>query len=214
MKPYNWQCPFCHRFSVVTDANRVTAQTTLDKGQRGGFRIIDQEFIICSNPDCQQFSFKVNLYRSATGRIECSKENLEHTWNLLPYPDEKFFPDCIPKPQLADYQEAVRLKPISRRASAALALHCLDQLFLKRIRSKKKLKKGKPFQNVREPFLKRVLDEATTVEGIGLLLEKGINLDHEIRLDQVEKLIWLIEVLFKEFYIIEYEKNRQFQPKK
>ncbi|TCL65307.1 hypothetical protein EDC14_101755 [Hydrogenispora ethanolica] len=214
MNPFKWHCPYCNCFGVVTETNFYQTQTTLDKGQDGPPRIITMEFVICPNPECRRFTFKVTMYLSK-GRNEGEPENREFQWTLLPLSGCEQYFEGVPALILADYQEAVRILTLSPRSAALLARKCLQNILADFFKIAKPL--GKAFPIVLKSRLDPVIAAGITArfqkEGRRLeeFIKQGLSLASAVKPEEVRELIWLVEILLRETYVSKYEKLKQVQ---
>jgi hypothetical protein len=214
--PFNWECPYCNRFCVVTDANFFTSRTTLDKGQEGPVRIIRLDFIVCANPDCRRFTFQVVMVRPA-GRSETMQEEPEQAWTLLPPPGSGRKLDGVPAAILTDFQEAVRIVALSPRCASVLARQCFQKAIMDFYKPPKL-----PMEKIPELLKARL--HPYTWEAIANLLQanpelnqwvkKGVTTAAEVSLENAEAVIRLTELFLKETYVSKFEKARQLRPNK
>lgn len=213
MTPFKWHCPYCNCFCVVSEANFIQTQTTLDKGQEGPARIITLEFIICPNPDCRRFTFKVAMYLTK-GKSEVSAENCEHQWTLLPLSGCEQYFEGVPAPILRDYQEATRILGLSPRSAALLARRCLQQIiqdFFKVV----KPQLDKAFDIVCKTRLDPVISTGIAARlgkesgRVSDFIKQGLSLGIEVKAEEARDLLWLVEILLRETYVAKNEKLKQ-----
>lgn len=210
MNDFNWTCPHCER-AVTISAGRVTiAQHSLVIKNAVGRRTLRSEFIVCPNPDCQQFTLKTGLYKSADQHPYMDRllEKVEE-WRLVPNSKAKVFPAYIPQAILADYKEACFIQDLSPKASATLARRCLQGV----IRDYWGVKPGRLLDEIDEikprvdPVTWDAIDAVRKLGNIGAHMEKDINVIIDVEPEEAELLIGLIETLLREWYVAREERR-------
>ncbi len=213
MKPYPWTCPFCDRGVTIADNDHRESSFTMAIDTPHGHRKLEAVFVVCPNPDCRQIALKAELYRgrqtmvSGTRTWEGSK--LIHSWSLVPPSQAKVFPDYVPQPVRDDYQEACLIRDLSPKASATLSRRCLQGM----IRDFWKVAKPKLSQEIEaindkvDPLTWQAIDGVRSIGNIGAHMEKDINLIIDVEPEEASKLIWLIELLIKDWYIHRHERE-------
>jgi Domain of unknown function (DUF4145) len=210
--PYEWTCPFCDKNSIVTEANSHDGTVWFTKENSHGDRMISLQFIVCPNPKCREFTLSATMYEYTRTRAAGSSitrgKRLEY-WPLIPASNAKTFPSYIPKPILDDYLEACLIRDLSPKASATLSRRCLQGM----IRDFWGISKGRLIDEIME--LKNRVDSLTwsaidavrNVGNIGAHMEKDINVIVDVDPEEAAKLIGLIEVLLRDWYILRYERQ-------
>jgi Domain of unknown function (DUF4145) len=208
---YEWTCPFCDKGSIVTEANYYEDKTWFSLANAHGSRMFLLQFIVCPNPQCRQFTFSLSMseYSSRTGRTIVGKQL--DTWPLIPPSKAKPFPSYVPKPILDDYGEACLIRDLSPKASATLSRRCLQGL----IRDFWKIRKDRLIDEIKElekhidPLTWKAIDAVRKVGNIGAHMEKDINVIVDVDPEEAAKLLGLIELLIRDWYIAREErKNR------
>jgi Domain of unknown function (DUF4145) len=212
---FPWTCPFCNRPTTITPSNFKSdgGWFTIENAQ--GERRIDFQFIVCPNPICKESTLTIFLYAAE----EDSKGNYRrkmpplNTWRLIPPSDAKVFPSYIPKPILDDYREACLIKDSSPRASATLARRCLQGM----IRDYWDIRKSRLFDEISaikdkvDPLTWQAIDAVRSIGNIGAHMEKDINLIIDVDPAEAAQLIWLIERLLYDWYIIRHEREESLK---
>lgn len=117
------------------------------------------------------------------------------------------FPDYIPQQIREDYEEAYAILHLSPKASATLSRRCLQGM----IRDFFKVPNSTLFKEIDDisdkvsPTIRNVLDSVRKIGNIGAHMEKDVNLILEISDGESEKLLKLIELLIKNWYIEEHD---------
>jgi hypothetical protein len=130
-------------------------------------------------------------------------------YNLVPPSGAKIFPAYVPSQIREDYLEACLIRDLSPKASATLARRCLQGM----IRDFWKIQKARLVDEVNElqgkvdPDVWQAIDALRKVGNIGAHMEKDINVIVDVDEGEAGKLIGLIELLLKEWYVA--RENRQ-----
>ena len=134
-------------------------------------------------------------------------------WQLIPDSKVKSFPDYIPQPIRTDYEEVYLIKDLSPKASATLSRRCLQGMI-------------RDFWGISKRTLNDEIDalegkiDSSTLQAIHALREignigahrkkeKGTKEILDVAPGEAEALLGLIEILFKEWYIAKYEREKQ-----
>ena len=222
MSSFNWTCPYCNRAQAVT-IEQHSKQTFAISNSESEFGPISCviESIRCANEECKKLQLWFSLHQSRVQK-HTNRQYLGdkiRNWNLLPESFAKPQPGYIPQQLVEDYKEACRIRDLSPKASATLARRCIQGM----IRDFCDIKGDSLFQEI-NALRKKVLDgegirhvQADTVEAIdyvrrigkfGAHMEKDVNLIIDVEPFEAQKLIGLIELLFREWYV-QRETRRQ-----
>ena len=140
-------------------------------------------------------------------RINAS--NLIKHWRLIPPSEAKSFPECVPQPIREDYQEACLIRDFSPKASATLARRCLQGM----IRDFWGIRKARLIHEIEElrdrisPLTWKAIDAVRSVGNIGARFEKDIDLIVDVEPAEAGKVIWSIELLIRDWYIVRDERE-------
>lgn len=189
---------------------RIIAGSLAIKTARG-YRKLRATFIVCPNPECREFSLDLVLFDlDYQGGME-KKGEVTNQWRLIPSSMAKPFPLYIPKQILQDYEEACRIVDASPKASATLSRRCLQGMI-------------RDFWKITKPNLKQEIDELSgrieeetwkaidairTIGNIGAHMEKDVNIIVDVEPGEAEKLIWLIELLLRDWYVRKHEREER-----
>jgi Domain of unknown function (DUF4145) len=161
-------------------------------------------FYICPNSNCKKYSLFLSLSKLESNGIGGWHEGGQiQFWQLIPNSKAQAFPDYVPKPILADYNEACLIKDLSPKASATLSRRCLQGI----IRDFWKVKPGKlvneiaEIENKIDPTTWQAIEAVRTVGNIGAHMEKDIDLIVDVEPQEAELLIGLIEILIHDWYV-------------
>jgi hypothetical protein len=211
MPGFAWSCPFCARDTTIVDSNVEVGETYLTIKNADGPRCCVTTFIVCPNPACRRFTFTVELgtakFKQMAGEWE--QEEALRSWRLIPQSDAKVFPEYIPEAIRTDYLEANSIKELSPKAAATLARRCLQGMI-------------RDFWGVKKKNLKAAIDaikgkvdadiwgaiEAVRKVGIiGAHMENDVNLIIDVERNEASRLIALIELLLRQWYIARHERK-------
>ena len=226
MSAFNWTCPFCNRAQAVTREQRYSSEISLPHSQSVyGETIFEIKSIRCANNECKEIQLIVELYKAITKPFKNNnsiKGDLIQFWCLLPESLAKPQPDYIPEQIVKDYTEACKIRDLSPKASATLARRCIQGIIRDfcEIRGKnlyseieeldKKVKEGKAPKHVLEDTVD-ALHSVRRIGNIAAHMEKDVNLIINVKPEEAQKLIWLIELLFREWYVYRHVRAQSLQ---
>lgn len=211
MRNFSWTCPICGRPVTITEEDVTSTSTLLRKDNVEGNQLAKSTFIVCPNPECKKFTFQITLGKADFGgdRSEWYQKEPLRAWQLIPQSKGKSFPDYIPKQILEDYNEACLIKDLSPKASATLARRCLQGMIrdywkVKGISLKDEIERIK---DKVESLTWDAIQAVRSVGNIGAHMEKDVDLIVDIEPNEVERLIELIEILLKDWYIARHDRE-------
>jgi hypothetical protein len=218
---FEWRCPFCDRDTIINpdySAARGSLQLTIPNSE--GMRGAVVTFVVCPNRECRRFTLDVGLnelkarmavqYDGRQGkqvpiRVGWDIGDLMRKWTLVPPSRARVFPPYIPPAIREDYEEACSVCNASPKAAATLARRALQGMI--RDFWDVKLKSGKLSDEIDELKGKvdsEVWDAMQAVRKVGNMgahMEQDVNLIIAVEPQEAERLIALIELLMKEWYI-------------
>ncbi len=208
---HEWECPFCNRASIVTGDNYFSEQIWFHTPNVHGSRMLNAEFTVCPNKQCREFTLLISMFEVSKSGGRTFQGNLVKSWPLIPPSTAKTFPSYIPKPILDDYVEACLIRDLSPKASATLSRRCLQGL----IRDFWKIRKDRLIDEIKEleehidPLTWRAIDAVRKVGNIGAHMEKDINVIIDVDPEEAAKLIGLIELLIRDWYMARKERENR-----
>ena len=184
-------CPYCGTQQAF--ANSVTTKEVCygDRSSEDWEKRFTLYSIRCSNGCCRKISV---IARSG---------NDDHQVDIEPQHVFRRFPDYIPAPIRADYEEACQILDLSPKAAATLLRRCLQGM----IRDFWGITKGRLFDEVTDLKSHIPADQWKAIDGlrqlgnIGAHMEKDVNLIIDIEKDEAQKLLRLVEMLMVQWYI-------------
>ncbi len=156
------------------------------------------EYFIC--PSCG----KISLFATDMG------ENTNFPKRqILPLSSSKQYPEYVPFQIRQDYQEAYSILELSPKASATLSRRCIQgmihdkwHIVLKNLNQEISALKDKI-----DPTLWSAIDALRQLGNIGAHMEKDINVIVDIDSGEAHKLLALVEILIKDWYIVPHERE-------
>jgi hypothetical protein len=170
--------------------------------------------VVCPNDDCKKITASSSLGYAilADGKWQLGPDAIQE-WNLLPSSEALVFPDYVPAPILADYEEACKIRDLSPKASATLSRRCLQGI----IRDFWDVSKPRLFDEV-EAIREMVdidtwsaIDAVRQIGNIGAHMERDINVIIDVDSEEAQLLIGLIELLIKDWYIARHKRKEHLR---
>lgn len=212
---FNWTCPYCNRDTTINEDRVHETSTSLEISNAEGHRRLDIRFIVCPNKECKRFTLSLTMRPIVWEQQGMTRTkrlgDILNSWNLLPPSKAKPFPEYIPEGLRADYQEACAILELSPKASATLSRRCLQGM----IRNFWNVNKGRLVDEIDaiedkvDPDVWAAIDAVRKVGNIGAHMERDISLIVDVDPDEAQKLIWLIELLMKEWYVARHERKER-----
>lgn len=211
MNPFSWHCPFCNRDTIITDERFSSTTFGFDDGNKYGKQYLKAFTIVCPNPECKEYALTVTLHDQTIVNNTYVPAPAKRIWNLIPAAEIKVFPNYIPSPIIADYQEACLIRDLSPKASATLSRRCLQGM----IRDYWKISKSRLIDEIEaikeklDPLTWDAIDSVRHIGNIGAHMEKDINMVVEVDENEAALLISLIETLLTEWYVARQEREER-----
>ena len=224
----NWQCPYCGHYQVLSKGNNlqicdeISSCVKTSEHKDIGFRVIS---ISCLNKQCKKLSMTISLSEVERSDFPISsilKSNPIKVWKLLPDSIAKPQPDYIPKFIRKDYEEACKIACLSPNASAVLARRCLESmikdfceikensLYLSIETLKIRLEKNQAPKGVTEETIEAI-SSIRRMGRIGAHMKEKIGMLVDIDPKEASLLVELIEMLFKEWYVVRNERQERLK---
>lgn len=206
---YHWTCPFCDRDTTITQERQTLSHVDLLIPNAEGPRRLNIVFIVCPNPKCRRFTLSADLRLWQMGASGPIIGKRLQSWKLIPASRAVAFPDYVPRPVVADYNEACLIMDASPKASATLSRRCLQGV----LRDFWAVKPGRLVDEIEQvkdkvdPLTWEAIDSVRRVGNIGAHMEKDIDVIVDVEPQEAELLVGLIETLIRDWYVGREEKR-------
>jgi hypothetical protein len=212
--PFHWTCPYCDRDTTIT-GTYATDSFSLRIENAEGERFFRTVLIVCPNPKCMRFTLTISMHKAqftSSGPDKIEQQPLE-SWTLIPPSHAKVFPGYVPQPIREDYTEACKIRDLSPKASATLSRRCLQGMIRDfwGIKLARLIDEIKALEDKVDPLVWKAIDGVRSVGNIGAHMEKDINVIVDVEPDEAQKLIGLIELLVKDWYIVRHERHERLK---
>jgi hypothetical protein len=218
VEPYPWTCPFCGRDTTVTDLNHHEHLAHLSQDNAQGHRKLKAIFVVCPNPKCRQLTLTVELHAGTRTDdplrgAKWIEGPLLNVWRLVPPSPAKVYPEYIPKAVRHDYQEACLICELSPKASATLSRRCLQGMIRDfwKVKGRNLKEEIEAIKDEVEPLTWDAIESVRNIGNVGAHMEQDIDLIIEVEPEEAGQLIWLIEVLVKDWYINRHEREERLK---
>ncbi len=134
-------------------------------------------------------------------------------WSLIPPSAALTFPDYVPKPVRDDYEEACLIRDLSPKASATLARRALQGM----IRDYWGVSKARLIDEIEairdkvDPLTWAAIDGVRKIGNIGAHMEKDINVIIDVEPEEAGRLIQLVEILVKDWYVTKHDREERLK---
>lgn len=204
-------CPYCGTTMAISQASQRKQVTAFDSstgfvvGGKGDYHYYDSSLALTfyKCPNCDQYT----IFAQGVGR---SVQDV--SLMIRPISAARKYPDYIPQQIRADYEEAYAILHLSPKASATLSRRCLQGMIhdFWGIVEKNLNAEITALKDKIQPDLWAAMDSLRQLGNIGAHMEKDTALIVDIDFGEAEKLIKLIELLMKEWYINREERAKLF----
>lgn len=199
-----YKCPYCGVAFAETDENTRIRTISYDYTQEeldDGYSMVTQGIKATYHrcPVCYEYSIKIESHSDL------------FSVSYPPYTGI-FVPTYIPEAIRTDYSEACAILDASPRAAATLARRCLQGM----IRDFWNVKEGNLAREI--DFIKdkipadqyKVLNGVRRLGNIGAHMEKDVNMIVDIDPGEAQKLVKLLELLFRDWYIARHDREELY----
>lgn len=222
---YSRICPFCNTTSTITDSDIVKYDnfSYLDKSD-DKYYLWKIYAVTCPSEKCGKVQVYIEKYlnirlseeektsnRTAL-RFTNYKNEILKRYTIEPEANVKIFPDYIPEQILQDYKEAKLIVNISPKASATISRRCLQTM----IRDFWAIKGAKSLHHEIEAIKDKIdsnmygaIMALKSIGNIGAHPEKDINIIVDVEPEEAEELVWLIETLIEDWYIVRHDRENR-----
>lgn len=202
-----FQCPFCSMIMPITPDTHQCRVPSFDRDNDSTANIYDAsscfiDFFYC--PNCGEYTVKATGAGDMVKRIDTFLHPTSHA---------KQFPSYVPTSIRQDYEEACAIVNLSPKASATLSRRCLQSMIRDfwGITGKKRLVDEIDALENKVPAAQwKVLNSLRRIGNIGAHPEADVNLIIDIEPSDAQKLISIIELLIKQWYIERHEQEKLY----
>lgn len=206
MAEIKFKCPYCGTDFYETMQNTKTRKVcyNLDEEERKRVKAywVEQEIEVTYHfcPSCHEYSIQI--------------EGPHNTFSFT-YPPYTgiTLPDYIPEAIRTDYVEACSILDASPKASATLSRRCLQGMIRDfwGVKAKNLVDEIDLIKDKISADEYRVLNGIRRLGNIGAHMEKDVNTIVDIDPGEAQKLIKVLELLFKDWYIARHDRNKLYQ---
>lgn len=216
MTDSRWVCPHCEHAAFITSEQNTRAGavgSTIDSGD--GYWAVRVQFIVCPNPACRLTAIHLAY---GTGTI-AAKENGYVSWygkpprqlRLRPATYARPIAEYVPEAIRQDYAEACAILDLSPKAAATLARRALQGM-IRGFHGITKATLAKEIDALRDrvdPLTWQAIGAVRSVGNIGAHMEKDIDTIVDVEPDEALRLVRLIELLIKEWYVARHNREQE-----
>jgi hypothetical protein len=213
MASTRWICPHCEHACVITyEANIRSGVVFSNMNSVDGSIGVEAQFVACPNPACTKVTLYLNYGKGELATVKAMRWfEPPQKRQLLPPTYARPTPDYVPAPIRADYEEACAIADLSPKASAALSRRALQGIvrdFHGIVENTLNLEL-EALKGVVDPVTWKAIDAVRSVGNIGAHMEKDINVIVDVEPDEAIRLIRLIEMLIREWYVARYNRSEE-----
>lgn len=204
-----FKCPYCSSFIALNVSTHKSYEPYFDGSNMifSGSDPIPEELIqvnFFKCPHCKEISIHISGVGSKTKELS--------TW-FKPNSTAIQFPEYIPQAIRNDYEEACAIVSLSPKSSATLSRRCLQAM----IRDFWGIKESTLYKEISQLQGKvpatqwQVIDALRQIGNIGAHPEADVNQIIDIEPEDATKLISIIELLLKQWYINRHEEQELYK---
>lgn len=200
----SFTCPYCNSvMPLISDTLSERYPSFYTDNDFSPFTKHDESALRISFYKCP----KCGNYTISARGVGDKTQNIDSM--IQPRSSANQFPDYVPEQIRNDYEEAYLISLLSPKASATLSRRCIQgmihhkwKITLKNLNQEISALKDKI-----EPSLWSAIDSLRQLGNIGAHMESDVNTIVDIDPDETQKLIALVEILIKEWYIVPHERD-------
>lgn len=207
-------CPYCQQHFTVDNNCEFMEIIFYNKDAKNKKKRLTAGHIVCPNEKCKKPIIDIRLdYLDLDQNGEISNEEYICSKNIIPGCKIKIFPDYIPIQLRNDYEESCKIVELSPKASATLSRRCLQGIIRDffGITKRTLAEEINAIEDKIDIELWEAIDAVRSMGNIGAHMEKDVNTIVDIDPGEAKQLIQLIEMLFEEWYIRRYERQKRLK---
>lgn len=205
----HWQCPYCGRHTTLNkddiDRQRVSRSNNAFADWPRLITLVKR----CPSPECGRFEIAVTIEHGLPNNFP-NVSPTSKKFTLEPPSLAKPLHTSVPDAIIEDYNEACAIVNLSPKAAATLARRALQGMVRDfwNIQDKKSLHDEiNAIRDRVEDEVFEAIDSVRKIGNIGAHMSKDVNTILTVGVEEAESLIWLIELLEKEWYLQRYQRS-------
>lgn len=202
----SFTCPFCNK--EIAKSHDTYKEHWITRDRIGMSSTPPSPGQLCISyytcPSCKEISIIINV----------DSDPSIGTVNIRPRSFAKQFPEYVPEAVRNDYEEACAIVSLSPKASATLSRRCLQGMirdFWKITGKNRLVDEIDALQNKVPAAQWKILNSIRRLGNIGAHPEADVNLIIDIEPEDAQKLISVIELLIRQWYIERYEQEQLYK---
>lgn len=212
----NWICPHCQHAVYLTDNLIQTAKVPCAIQGADTPLVVVVDFTMCPNPACRKTTLTVYHGRGSVtqgGLLNWNNSRWIKSVRLMPPTYARPMPDYVPEAVRNDYTEACAILSLSPKAAATLARRALQGMIrdfhgIKKDTLKKEID---ALKGVVDPTVWQAIDAVRSIGNIGAHMEKDINVIIDVEPDEAARLVRLVEMLVRDWYVARKMREEELQ---
>lgn len=211
MSDSRWVCPHCEHAAFITaQQNMRTGSVTCAIDSADGQWLTYVRYIVCPNPACKLTTI---LLAFGNGDNNSGYVNWHHdpsNMRLRPVTYARPMPEYVPAAIRDDYREACAILDLSPKAAATLARRALQGM-IRGFHGITRPTLAREIEELRDrvdPLTWQAIDAVRGVGNIGAHMERDIDTIIDVEPDEAVRLVRLIELLVKEWYVARHQREQ------
>lgn len=209
-----WVCPHCEHAVIVSSENSRIGSIGCAIDSADGNWATSVRYVVCPNPSCRLTTIQVFFGNGTVSHGPYA------TWyagtkpkevRLRPSTYARPMPEYIPRSIREDYEEACAIIDLSPKAAATLARRALQGM-IRDFHGVSKANLAKEIEAIRDrvdPLTWKAIDAVRGMGNIGAHMERDIDLIIDVDPSEAERLVRLIEMLIREWYIARHGREQE-----
>lgn len=209
-----WICPHCEHAAVITHESSRSGAVGCTIDSADGNWATYVSYVVCPNPECKLTTIRVVVGNGIIGQygvVHWSVGANPKQVRIRPASYAKPIPEYVPRPVREDYEEACAIIDLSPKAAATLARRALQGM-IRDFHGISKPTLSKEIEALRDhvdPLTWKAIDAIRGMGNIGAHMEKDIDTIVDVEPAEAERLVRLIEMLVREWYVARYNREQE-----
>ena len=209
----NWVCPHCDHAATLGIADMYLGYFKSTISGKDGTMEMKVSITVCPNPDCRLTTVEQELHTNGmistgAGLYPTTKKLVDQ--RLRPPGYARPVPEYVPEAVRNDYIEACAIADLSPKASATLARRALQGMVRDFFGVAKRTLYDEldAVKDQVNPLTWQAIDAVRKIGNIGAHMEKDIDVIINVDPDEAVRLIRLIELLVREWYVAKHQREQ------